>query len=295
MKRTLLYIMMAAALSACGHRASNTGIASSSDVEFATDSIGSEQEDSMACVKVSIDWPTGSHEALVESVRQYICEELATNPTQEGTPKVILFDNGQTAVDTIVSRQYQELMPSWKEAYEQGYGAGMPYSYYQRIFMLEDNEQYVTYISRTEGFTGGAHGYATVGGITFRKNDGMRICYRTEYNKEQEIYETKEQTLFADTESPELYTLIKEGVRSYFLEFDEEMTTDEQLNDMLITVDDVNHIPLPSKSPHFTKKGLCFVYQQYEIAPYAAGMVNFVIPYDKVRPFLTKEALSLIK
>ena len=43
----------------------------------------------------------------------------------------------------------------------------------------------------------------------------------------------------------------------------------------------------------YTKQGLTFVYQQYEIAPYAAGLINFDIPYDKVLPLLTKDAASL--
>jgi len=35
-------------------------------------------------------------------------------------------------------------------------------------------------------------------------------------------------------------------------------------------------------------------YQQYEIAPYAAGMPSFVLTYQEVRPYLTKEALQLL-
>ena len=63
---------------------------------------------------------------------------------------------------------------------------------------------------------------------------------------------------------------------------------------MLIGVDDVNNIPLPSAPPTFTRQGLSFVYQQYEIAPYAAGMINFNIPYKKILPFLTDDAAQLI-
>ena len=88
--------------------------------------------------------------------------------------------------------------------------------------------------------------------------------------------------------------LIKEGVRSYFAEFETDVKTDEALKDMLIGVEDINRIPLPSAAPYFTKEGLSFVYQQYEIAPYAAGMVSFNIPYAKIRPFLTKDASALV-
>ncbi len=83
-------------------------------------------------------------------------------------------------------------------------------------------------------------------------------------------------------------------MRSYFQEFDTEVNDDEKLKDQLMSVDDINHIPLPSNPPIFTKQGLCFTYQQYEIASYAVGMINFNIPYDKIRPFLTPEAQALI-
>ena len=48
-------------------------------------------------------------------------------------------------------------------------------------------------------------------------------------------------------------------------------------------------------SPTFTKKGLAFVYQQYETAPYAAGMVCFDIPYQQVLPLLTPDAAELVE
>ena len=82
---------------------------------------------------------------------------------------------------------------------------------------------------------------------------------------------------------------------SYFNEVEQDVNSDENLKEMLIGVDDVNRIPLPAAAPYFTKEGLCFCYQQYEIAPYAAGMINFTIPYGKIRSFLTSEAQELIK
>lgn len=296
--------MVAAALTACGHRASQQnaeGTAASEDqalsasAELTTDSIGLEREDSMVSVKVSIDWPTGSNQQLVNGIRQYICEELATSIDQESKPEVKLFDDGKTAVETTVKRQYGDLASMWKESKENGMPMDMTYSYFLHVFKMEETERYITYLSKSEGFLGGAHGYATATGITFSKKDGRRIGYQTEYNREKDTFEMKYQTLFSKPKADGLAQLIKEGVRSYFQEFDTEETTDEQLKDMLIGVDDINKIPLPTNPPLFTKEGLSFTYQQYEIAPYAAGMINFDIPYDKIKPFLTEEATDLIK
>ena len=81
--------MMAAMLSACGHRASQ-GSDNSENSEFTTDSIGLEKEDSMASVKVYVDWPASGNDSLVQAIRQYIFEELASRPMQEGEPEVKL-------------------------------------------------------------------------------------------------------------------------------------------------------------------------------------------------------------
>jgi hypothetical protein len=293
---------MAALLStACGHRASGDtaegdSIAADSLRPFMVDSIGLVREDSAVNVRVSIDWPSGSNDSLVGSIRQYICEELATGLTIEGKPNVIIYSDGRTAVDSTVGKHYAWLMSGYQES--KSYGTlydGMQFSYSLRMAKVAETDHYVTYITNSEGFRGGAHGYATAAGQTFRKSDGLRIGYRTEFNQQSLQYDVLDQTLFSNPQSPRLAALIKEGVRSYFQEFQDSTITDDDLLGMLQNVSSVDSIPLPSAPPYFMPQGLCFVYQQYEIACYAAGMINFDISYDKIRPLLTKEASRLIR
>ena len=300
MKKTYIYILMAALLTtACGHRANNgtngDGDSTAVSTSFQTDSISVESEDSMASIKVSVQWPTSGNDSLVTAIRQYVCEELQTSLIQEGQPEFHYYDDGKEAVQALVDTAYNELTASWKEAKNDGIPNDMTYSCYVKISKLEETDLYITYLSNHEGFQGGAHGYATASYQTFRKRDGLRIGYQTKFNRETEQFEKQNQNLFKDPQSPELAQLIKEGVRSYFKDGEQDVATDEALKDMLIGVDDVNAIPLPSNAPSFTKQGLTFVYQQYEIAPYAAGIINFDLPLDKVRPYLTKEAAELIK
>ena len=298
MKKTYIYILMAAVLTACGHRANNDtngdGDSTAVSTSFQTDDISVESEDSMTSIKVSVQWPTSGNDSLVTAIRQYVCEELQTSLIQEGQPEIKYYDDGQEAVQALVDTAYNELTASWKEAKNDGIPNDMTYSCYVKISKLEETDLYVTYMSNAEGFMGGAHGYAIATGQTFRKSDGKRIGYTTEYDQATETFHQKDQTLFSDPQSPKLFALIKEGVRSYFAEFETDVKTDEALKDMLIGVEDINRIPLPSAAPYFTKEGLSFVYQQYEIAPYAAGMVSFNIPYAKIRPFLTKDASALV-
>lgn len=319
LKKTYIAMMMAAVLTACGHRAASTagvdnaaegeveegivilgedqpsdGEDQSSSDALTTDRVSDSRKDNMATVEISIDWPTAGNEALVESIRQYLCEQLATEPYGEGNPEVTQYSDAEEGVQSIVQKRYKDLRDMWQEAHNDGYGGDTPFDYLMHSTLNETGPKYVTYVTRHEGSQGGAHGYAISTGQTFRISDGLRIGYQSKYNQNTMQYEIQDQTLFDKTHSPKLHALIREGVRSYFLEFDEGMTDDQQLKDMLIGVEDINQIPLPSSPPHFTKDGLCFIYQQYEIAPYAAGMINFTIPYDKVRSLLSDEAQELI-
>ena len=306
MKHLFMTIAMAAALTACGHRAStdnatdvdststdSTVVATNeSSYVLKTDSISMAQEDSTVSVNISIDWPMAGLEVLVGNIRQYISEEMATSIGDE-KPKAVLSADGHKVLAATFNRYQHDLTRMRREAQQEGYSEGMQYSYNLHIYLLEANEHYVTYQSNAEGFLGGAHGFATASAQSFSAATGQRIGYETKYNFEKEAYEISHQTLFKTPLSPKLYALIKEGVRGYFKEFDNNAPTDEELHDLLIGVDNVNRIPLPSSAPAFTKNGLSFVYQQYEIAPYAAGMVNFNLPYDKVLPYLAKEAAEM--
>ena len=180
--------MMAVLLSACGHRASQQGAEETDSVavapEFQTDSICVERDDSIASVTISIDWPTNGSDSLMQSIRQYLCEELASSPVQEGEPTVKYFDNPLDAVKTTADHRYEELAASWKELQSNIHEGmeGMEFSFSLRSMLLENAERYVTYLTKSEGFQGGAHGFAAAAGQTFRKSDGKRIGYKTVYN-----------------------------------------------------------------------------------------------------------------
>ena len=294
--------MMAALLmTACGHRTSNGNTTGSDSVAadtvpFATDSIYKEREDKNVSVKVTLCWPKEGVDALCKSIRRYLSEQLSTALVMEGKPDVKFFDDGTAAAEATVSRVYKELLSSWQESKADSLPVDdMQYSYAFKAMVLENTDSYVTVCCQNETFMGGAHGSFTAYGLTFRKSDGKRIGYHTAYNRATEKYDLKDQALFKDPQSKQLAALIKEGVRSYFKECGQTVDTDEQLKDELIGIDDVNSIPLPSTPPYFMKGKLAFAYQQYEIASYAAGIINFDIPFEKVKPFLTPEAAALIK
>ena len=298
MKHLFMTIAMAAALTACGHRASTDSSVEADSVSIdstvvanevallKTDSIDIELTDTMADVHVSVDWPVEGNDTLLQGIRQYILKQLGIKKCTDI----------KAEIKKVAKTQYHELKTQWQEDREcRGEDMGMIYSSYQRISVDEESDTYVTYSYCTEGFTGGAHGYATATGITISKATGKEIGYESEYNANTMTFSIKRQNLFRSTKSAGLYKLIKEGVKDYFSDLEDHRISDEELADVLQNVPDVNHIPVPQFPPTFTKNGLVFLYQQYEIGPYAVGMPNFCIPYKKVLPYLTEEAAALVE
>ena len=53
--------------------------------------------------------------------------------------------------------------------------------------------------------------------------------------------------------------------------------------------------PLPENAPILRFNGMEFVYGQYEIAPYAAGMPSCILPYDSIRNLVTVTMKPLIE
>ena len=298
MKHLFMTIAMAAALTACGHRASTDSGVEADSVSIdstvvanevallKTDSIDIELTDTMADVHVSVDWPVEGNDTLLQGIRQYILKQLGIKKCTDI----------KAEIKKVAKTQYHELKTQWQEDREcRGEDMGMIYSSYQRISVDEESDTYVTYSYCTEGFTGGAHGYATATGITISKATGKEIGYESEYNANTMTFSIKHQNLLRSTKSAGLYKLIKEGVKDYFSDLEDHRISDEELADVLQNVPDVNHIPVPQFPPTFTKNGLVFLYQQYEIGPYAVGMPNFCIPYKKVLPYLTEEAAALVE
>ena len=281
-------MMMAAALfSACGHRASTEAAADADSVSV--DSIDSikadtlkaddsyievetvkfEKNDSMAEVSVLVQWPTKGEKVIVDSLRHHICDLLGDD-----------FIDGPEAIKKYGQNLFESQQADWHGVYDEmepdeRMGA---FSKTHEITMLTQTKQYVTYFYETYMYGGGAHGYLTQVGFTFRKSDGRQI------------------PLLKNTDSPKLAKLIKEGVRRHFSESPDKPLSDKELLEFLFTeeVSSLNHLPLPGNPPYLSDKGMVFLYTQYEIAPYSSGIITFEIPFKDIRPFLTKEAKELI-
>ena len=284
MKSLFMTMMMAAAFSACGHRASTTEAVDADSVSVdsvKTDTLKAddslidvetvkfEKNDSTAEVSVLVQWPTTGEKVIVDSLRRHICDLLGDD-----------FIDGPKAIQKYGQALFESQQADWHSVYDDmepdaRMGA---FSKTHEITMLTQTKQYVTYYYETYQYGGGAHGYLTQVGFTFRKSDGRQI------------------PLLKNTNSPKLAKIIKEGVRRHFSERPDKPLSDDELLEFLFTSEAsaLNHLPLPGNAPYLSDTGMVFLYTQYEIAPYSSGIIKFEVPFKDILPFMTDEARKLI-
>lgn len=68
----------------------------------------------------------------------------------------------------------------------------------------------------------------------------------------------------------------------------------DEYNDMGM-LNEPEDIDFPGVDPSLMAKGVAFDYGPYEIGPYALGMPQALIPYDKIKPYLTPEVKELLE
>ncbi len=149
------------------------------------------------------------------------------------------------------------------------------------ISKVYETEQFITLEAETYWYGGGAHGGSSLMGATFRKSDGRKF----------------DKSMIGNNK-----LLRKELIRGLVKAF--EVSNKEELSGVLQCsaidgYDDVDTrlavLPLPEADPWLTKKGMQLVYQQYEIAPYAAGSPSVLIPLVKLHPMLNASGKTYLK
>lgn len=147
---------------------------------------------------------------------------------------------------------------------------------WENTFNVEvQTDKFISLAIKSYSFEGGAHGSSKISQQTFRKEDGREFGWNNMFN---------------ETNKYQLRELLTKKIMEYF-----HVNSETELKECLLNPDDTYLIPLPETPPMMLGNGIRFVYQQYEIAPYAAGMPSFVLPYSEVKSLLTTSASDLLE
>ena len=242
--------------------------------------------------RIYVDYPQKSDSTvLADSLRAWIADKVATHyaPVFGDSDAVITYTGDLRDADTLIQTVGKIGVTYMKDELKEADGEGFE-TQYNNDFSVEylcQTARYITFETKYEIFTGGAHGLWIYSGHTFRKSDGAEMGWR----------------LLDMTKKQQIIDLFREGIREYLSEgADGEQLTDSALYANLMLWDDPDTpeneleygLPLPGTPPWLTDEGLAFIYQQYEITAYALGLPCATIPIDKIAPLLSEEGRELL-
>lgn len=183
---------------------------------------------------------------------------------------VMTYISPTAQVDALLDTSDEAMKGIAQEFYNQDdFWAGS--SFDEKFLMVFEDSCYVSYEMEGEVFLGGIHGMPYHVGMTFDKRTGEQF------------------SAVMLTETDGLMEVIRDSLTSYF-----KSCGDEDADEMLF--DNVrDSLPLPTCPAWMVEEGVKFVYGAYEIAPYAAGMPSFVIPYETMKKYMDYEVKPIAK
>ena len=158
MRKTLLILaIVCVAIMSCnggknaaGRDADTLGVDSQQLAPFTYDSISIEKKDTALEVSIRVDYPTGGPHELVDTLLNFIADELHVARKDAKDKKKLL--------NAAVEKGRELMLPNREEQLE-FMGAETPTYYYNYNVKVEtETEDYVTYTVTYEEYQGGAHG-----------------------------------------------------------------------------------------------------------------------------------------
>lgn len=276
---TFMLCMASACNNIGSNRASSEGVADSVSVEEEDDTVLAfstvEKDESVdvdkghATVHLKCAYAVKGKKVLKDSINAFL-EQLLIYDEGE---KALCVEGGDIRkkllnfVDSLIASNEKDLkgeIEAMIEFAEPGEDLDMVnYEDELDVNVAYENSDYVTLFVSNYMYRNGAHGMSTTYGVTFSKEDG-HICGNE---------------LLKNYSKAELQSLMLKGLQEHFGEGDDGASVAELAEFTFIETKDLKgNIPMPSMAAFLLKDGVHLIYQQYEIAPYAAGKPEIVVP-----------------
>jgi len=140
--------------------------------------------------------------------------------------------------------------------------------YYQKIKteVVDTAQNIITAKTTNENYMGGAHG-------------AYYVFYYNIDTKTAKLL--TEENFFKPDTKKQISGFIYEGLQSKY---------GNKLNEVLFESDNIE----PNGNFYFGEKGLVYVFNEYEIAPYSEGLIEVIIPYEKIRELIMPSYINKI-
>lgn len=215
--------------------------------------------DTRHSMHLDVDYPLSGNENLVKGIREYLSERLgklaAMFNLSLSKPQIVAYN--ATSAKDLLGYYATVIADSMDNMDKAGgtYGNPNHCSLTASVKRVYENDRFVSYEANGYAYMGGAHGLGFCDGATFDKTTGKQV------------------TLVK--ESPKLLELVTKRLHREW----EDVPQFEH-----------EPVPMPQAAPYVVANGkIKFVYQPYEVGPYAIGMPDCEFyPYE-IEDFLTAE------
>lgn len=216
-----------------------------------------------AClITIEVDYPKSGNALVVGSIQEWISEMLGgTYAGRLSDAKGLLAFYAQDAKADFKSQE-AALSPM-----------DVTFLNERRFRKVYETDKYVTYEYVGNTYMGGAHGSHIRYSQTFRKLDGRRLDWN----------------MFQSNNLEAVRILVEQNLMEQYFKGD----TKENLEMIKYFTD--GYTPLPQANPALVEDGVMFVYQEYEIAPYAWGQPSCIISYSALDSLLSVTGKSLLR
>lgn len=260
-------------------------IVAEKEVPLVVDSIKKEYHTKTADLLFVYSFPTSGPRPLIDSLRVYLSSEMHQSTVIYEDEDILVKPYKQLADGNGMIKYYAKAaFKNLSRILEDSKDEEVAWKPDLSMFVLLDNEtnRYVTYVSTYGSYLGGAHGIVYEYGVNFDKKTGKKLKNVLKPHSEKK-----------------LQTILRKGIESYFRDMDgfeendkesREAYVKEQMGFLFV---ENGIIPLPNNGVYLTPEGVVFIYGFYEVGAYVIGMPTFVVPYHKIKNFLTPEALRL--
>lgn len=212
-------------------------------------------------IKLSFEFnypSTMANDSLLTIIQSQFATAFAGDDYKNLTP--------QSAFDTLTKRSVNESIDIARLAIRDKSDLS---DYYKNVVTSVFDTTGTSITARTEAneYMGGAHGSQYISYYNIDTRNGSVI---------------KEAKLFKSGSKDKLTQYIKEELAK---------TLNSQGD--TITLLDPEGI-VPSDNFYFNNKGVVYVYNSYEVAPYSDGLVEVTLPYEKIKNMINSEYLPII-
>lgn len=227
--------------------------------------------------KISGQYPAKGNPKLLNATRLWIAECMSNDAmTAELLPRISpqLLTNGKELALLTASSFIQDSKNLIEKDYLDHEYIPAP-SLIISFEPIYSSNKLLTYQLSKFWYQEGAHGISPLFEQTFDVKTGQKLTFSD---------------FFITGERNEIIALIRQNLwQQYFAKH----FPNDTLNDVLLVAPD--EFDIPCTPPTIVANGIKFTYQQYEIAPYAAGHPCCIIPLSDLRPYLRPEILPLLQ